>query len=99
MEYFLCTLYFLINKKKRVFTHYFVSKRSIVSNLAFLLYVSETTDEKSQVDVIFTDIRKAFDTVDHSILLQKFKCYGFGANLLLLFASYLSGKTVVRAVS
>ncbi len=45
-----------------------------------------------QTDVVFMDISKAFDTVDHSILLQKLQHFGFSGSLLLWFSNYLSGR-------
>ena len=37
-----------------------------------------------QTDVIYTDIRKAFDTVPHSLLLLKLRSFGIQGNLLML---------------
>ena len=43
--------------------------------------------------VVFPDIRKAFDTVDHKILLDKLSYYGIEGNELSFFKSYLSDRT------
>ena len=40
----------------------------------------------------FVDLRKAFDTVDHSILLRKLKCYGVTDNNLKWWANYLNNR-------
>ena len=39
--------------------------------------IQENIDNKKFTCGIFIDIQKAFDTVDHTILLRKLQCYGF----------------------
>ena len=42
--------------------------------------------------VVFLDIRKAFDTINHNILLQKLECNGIKGNELIFFQSYLENR-------
>ena len=42
--------------------------------------------------MIFLDIKKAFDTVDHKILLMKLSCYGIKDNSLKLIECYLKDR-------
>ncbi|CAB4027477.1 Hypothetical predicted protein, partial [Paramuricea clavata] len=43
--------------------------------------------------VVFIDLKKAFDTIDHQIILQKLKNYGIDENNLTWFYSYLTDRT------
>jgi hypothetical protein len=49
-------------------------------------------DSGKIVGVVFLDLRKAFDLVDHQILMHKLKLYHFSENTVRLFKSYLSNR-------
>ena len=49
-------------------------------------------DKGNKNSVVFLDIKKAFDTVNHRILLDKLECYGIKDQELKFFESYLSNR-------
>lgn len=74
--------------------HGFVKGRSTVTNLVNVTqFIAETLDRGTQADVIYMDFSKAFDKLDHGILLTKLSMYGFSPSLITLLQSYLSGRT------
>ena len=61
----------------------FLARRSACTQLLITLNNwTLNVDNSMQVDVVYTDIAKAFDTVSHSKLLLKVEVYGFETNLL-----------------
>ena len=47
---------------------------------------------------VFIDLKKAFDTVDHNILLNKLNYYGFRGIVNDWFSSYLKNRTQTTQV-
>lgn len=73
--------------------HGFMEKRSTVSNLACLSqFISDSLDNRGQVDVVYTDFSKAFDRVDHKLLIDKLNHIGFSNSLSNFFISYLKNR-------
>jgi hypothetical protein len=58
-------------------------KSSTAQLLSTLNIIGKNLVKGLQTDVVFMDIAKAFDTVDHSKLLQKLQQFGFSGSLLL----------------
>lgn len=72
----------------------FVKSRSTVTNLvSFQEEITSAFNNKSQLDVAYTDFKKAFDLVSFGVLLFKLHFYGFSNDLIEFFSSYLCGRT------
>lgn len=73
--------------------HGFLGGRSTVSNLiAFTDDLSKGMESGGQVDAVYTDYAKAFDRIDHVILLEKLQAAGIHGDLLRWFCSYVQGR-------
>ena len=70
--------------------------RSLHSTLTALIEATDkwsiNIDNKLQNGVIFIDLKKAFDTIDHTILIRKLQMYGVDQNGIKFFESYLSDR-------
>ena len=76
------------------FQHGFIPRRSTTTNLAILTdFIATSLDCQGQVDVIYTDLRKAFDRIDVDIISNKLRNFGFNNNALKLMKSYLVDRT------
>jgi len=55
-------------------------------------------NNKLLVEGIFCDLEKAFDCVNHDVLLSKLKFYGIGDEDLTLYQSYLDNRYCRTAI-
>ncbi len=55
-------------------------------------------DKGSLCGVVFLDLKKAFDCVDHNILIRKMNYYGIRSRELAWFQSYLNNRTQICKV-
>ncbi len=58
----------------------------------FLHTIYSSIDAGGACGVLFLDLAKAFDTVDHDIMLYKLRCLGFRLSTRIWFESYLKGR-------
>lgn len=75
--------------------HGFVPGRSVVTNLlSFTSSCINNLERKLQVDAVYTDLKAAFDRIDHNILLAKFKRLGATERLTQWLRSYLTDRVL-----
>ena len=70
-------------------------RKTYSTDLALVQFYDKVTKaiaEKKHVIGIFMDLSKAFDTLDHDILLRKLQVYGIRGTTLAWFTNYLSGR-------
>ena len=76
------------------FQHGFLPAKSTESNLLlFTDYVAKAFIEHEQVDAFFSDFSKAFDSVNHELLIRKLYNNGIRDNVLKWIGSYLTGRS------
>ena len=83
-------IYVLISQRISTHQHGFLAGKSTITNLvSFTKYVLDSIEAGYQVDVIYTDFSKAFDKVDHNILIGKLSNLGIPSNFLNWVTTYL----------
>ena len=81
--------YDLLHKSQSGFRKHHSCNTALISLLDKWL---KSIEEGELVGAIFFDLRKAFDVVDHSILLEKLKVYQFSPHSLIWIKSYLTDR-------
>ena len=56
-------------------------------------------DKNQVVGIVFVDFRKAFDSISHSVLLQKLQCLGISGDLWSWIADYLSDRSQMTVLN
>ena len=82
-----------IRKMISLAQHGFLRGKSCTGQrLSVLHRISKNLDSGKQTDILYFDIAKAFDTVDHNLLLNKLSQFGLTGNILQWFKNYLTGR-------
>lgn len=71
---------------------FFPGRSTATSHVVFVSYLHAAFELGNQVDVIYTDFSKAFDSIDHNALIYILDRLGVGEPLLSWFNSYLSDR-------
>ena len=75
------------------------SKSTSTNLLDFWNDVTDAPENLTSLSIIYTDIKKAFDSVPHDLLLIKLKRYSIRGKNLKFFESYLNGRSQVVVIS
>lgn len=62
-------------------------------------FILSNMDKGNVTAALFLDLKKAFDTINHWLLIDKLKKHGISGNELSWFISYLSGRTQAVKIS
>ena len=83
-----------VNSKINSRQHGFLPLKSCESQLLpFVDQLARSLNKSSRIDIVYFDFSKAFDSVNHDIILEKLKNrFGIDGFLLKFFVEYLSGR-------
>ena len=95
-------IYKYLQEHKLITSDQFGFRPYLSTNVALTRVTEEilyNMDNKLITGAVFIDLRKAFDTVDHTLLLTKLRHIGFSAPVINWFTSYLSSRTAVTSIN
>ena len=85
-----------LNKNKILYKYQSGFRKSFSTNSCLTLLtdkINKGFESGKYTGLILIDLQKAFDTIDHEILLKKIGCIALSEKVILWFESYLSGRT------
>ena len=83
---------FMCNKFSPLLTGFRKKHNTQHSLLVMLENWKINLDKGNTIGAIFMDLSKAFDTINHELLIAKLKAYGFSYNALCYMRSYLTNR-------
>ena len=78
---------FMENKISKCVTGFRKSHGTQHSLIAMLEKWKKALDKEENISAIFMDLSKAFETINHDLLLAKLKAYGFSKQVLSFMCS------------
>ena len=85
-----------MDRNDTICSNQFGFRKNHSTQQAIITLINKITSDVDSGDIavnIFIDLKKAFDTVSHSILLKKLYAYGIRGNMLELCKSYLTDRS------
>lgn len=72
---------------------------TLTATIDLVTKIKQNIDKKNIVLGIFVDLKKAFDTVSHELLLQKLEFLGITGKALQMFKSYLTQRSQIVKIN